>query len=257
MISMQIRGEHRGDWHDSLYNCFSQILPSCFLSFLCPCVLLGQIAEAVQFGPCICICSAYCSLTFIAILLIFISYQGIFFVWGILATFLFVIRVNVRRYNSLKIDHLSDIVAVCCCSWCTISQVPLVSSQLLPSPISLPLLFFQMARHVFRYRSRFEGLPCATDGRPTHSNHHTSTVVPIATALPYPMADATHQSHQIQYIQHPPRRPPPAPVIVSATRIPRSQLRQSSLQQQYQQQEFLYDSQGNAIPVATVVAHIV
>jgi Cys-rich protein (TIGR01571 family) len=132
MISMNIiRAEppRSSNWHDSLFNCFSQILPSCFISFLCPCILLGQISEAVHFAPCFCICTAYSTLSFMALTLLFLSYQGIFLVWGIIATLLFVIRVHVRRYNHLKIETLPDMAAVCCCSWCVISQVSSTNTQ--------------------------------------------------------------------------------------------------------------------------------
>lgn len=110
-------------WHDSLFNCFVQIYPSCILSLLCPCILLGQIAEAVHFAPCICICSAYGIL--ILLLIIFLSglYLEVFLIWGIAAVLILVVRQQVRRFSSLKNNLIEDLSVSCCCSTCAIAQV--------------------------------------------------------------------------------------------------------------------------------------
>jgi hypothetical protein len=117
-----------------------------------------------------------------------------------------------------------------------------------------------MARHVFRYRSRFDGLPCSTDGRPTYSTRQISTVVPIASSLP--VAVASHQYQHVQYVQQPTLLAPTA--TASAVRMqpyqqhPSSRSGYSHPQRQRQQvqdlQEYQYDAHGNLIPVAVAVA---
>src|SRR3546814_2375119 len=37
-----------GEWSSSLFACYQNILPSCVVSFFCPCVMFGQLVVRAQ-----------------------------------------------------------------------------------------------------------------------------------------------------------------------------------------------------------------
>lgn len=111
------------NFNDSLFNCFSQLFPSCLCSLLCPCILMGQLAEAIHFSPCLCVCSCY---SFILILFIII---GIFYnageliIWITTALFIWSIRQRIRIYYSMTTNIVEDFFVSFFCSCCALSQV--------------------------------------------------------------------------------------------------------------------------------------
>jgi hypothetical protein len=40
--------EGEGEWRDGLFDCFSQLFPSCICSFCCPCIVLAQLNYTLQ-----------------------------------------------------------------------------------------------------------------------------------------------------------------------------------------------------------------
>jgi Cys-rich protein (TIGR01571 family) len=111
------------DWTDSLFNCFSQIIPSCVMAFSCPCILMGQISEAVHFAPCICVCMGYSSLLFTFIIISAYHYTGLLIIWGISAVLVCLIRQQVRKYHFMRQNTFEDVAVSCFCSACALSQV--------------------------------------------------------------------------------------------------------------------------------------
>lgn len=114
------------NWNDSLFNCFTQLIPSCFESLFCPCILMGQISEAVNFAPCICVCFGYGSLLLIFIVLGTFNRIGELFVWFITAILVWSIRQKVRTHYSMTSNFIEDFFVSCFCSTCAISQVILL-----------------------------------------------------------------------------------------------------------------------------------
>ena len=43
-----VAGIPTGAWSSSLYGCFGNIIPSCFLSFFCPCIMFSQVVIRSQ-----------------------------------------------------------------------------------------------------------------------------------------------------------------------------------------------------------------
>jgi hypothetical protein len=103
-----------------------------------------------------------------------------------------------------------------------------------------------MARHVFRYRSRFVELSQAT---PERYARGVSTVVPIASSIPIAVASSSHHNYHMQYVQQPSQQPPPLPAYPPAY----GYASPPPVAQQYPE-SYYYDSNGNLIPIAVAVA---
>lgn len=115
--------ENENEWIDSLFNCFTQIIPSLVMSLYCPCVVMGQISEAIHLAPCACVCSGYSLLLLIFIVLSAYSYLGILILWISSAIFICIIRQQVRKYYKIKQKSIEDFLISCFCSCCALSQV--------------------------------------------------------------------------------------------------------------------------------------
>jgi Cys-rich protein (TIGR01571 family) len=125
MLAMRVRDgvAQQNEWSDSTFNCLSQIIPSCLLSTFCPCILLGQIAEAIHFAPCVCIFSTYFVIVILFLVFLIVSSLNALILWSISGLFLLIIRQNVRKYYQLRSELLEDSILSCCCYSCVISQV--------------------------------------------------------------------------------------------------------------------------------------
>jgi Cys-rich protein (TIGR01571 family) len=134
MIAMRVRDgipqQGISQWSDSVFNCLSQIFPSCFLATFCPCILLGQISEAIHFAPCICVFSSYFVIIILFLVFLVVSTWNAVILWSIATFFLLIIRQNVRKYYLMRTEFLEDAALSCCCYSCVISQVGLSSSPL-------------------------------------------------------------------------------------------------------------------------------
>jgi len=46
--NFDVAGIPTGQWSSGLFECYKNIVPSCLLSFLCPCVMLAQVIVRAQ-----------------------------------------------------------------------------------------------------------------------------------------------------------------------------------------------------------------
>ena len=121
-------------WRDSLFNCLSQIYPSCVCSFTFPCIVVGNITAKIKFMPFIFSFAVVIMLYMLAALLCITTggVGGAVLTWVFLSFFVCTIRKKIRLQHNFSIGTDSeDFFSACCCMWCVIAQ---------------------MARHIFRYR---------------------------------------------------------------------------------------------------------
>lgn len=48
LSNFDVLGIPTGAWSSSLFGCFNNVIPSCVLSFFCPCIMWGQIVVRAQ-----------------------------------------------------------------------------------------------------------------------------------------------------------------------------------------------------------------
>lgn len=145
-------------WRDNLSNCLSQLYPSCFLSFICPCVMLGSVTEKMNYIPFIFTFLTFGTLFGIILFLLFISRGGVggaLLTWAFLALFVCTIRKKIRVMNHFHLGNdTEDMVNSCFCVPCVISQ---------------------MARHVLAYESVVECGRYTILGSSTNNDSNSTT----------------------------------------------------------------------------------
>ena len=139
--------DHSGQWRDGLCDCFSNIFPSCFMSFFFQCVILGQVSENIHFAPCGFICCGY-----IGFVILFLILGGYYFglqvlIWVCVGFLIWGIRNQLRNTQRIPGNPCEDCLVSFFCQGCAVSQ---------------------MARHLFKYRETCDEISCSNDGRPSY-----------------------------------------------------------------------------------------
>ena len=93
------------DWMNSFCGCFSDI-PSCCMSYFCPCVQYGQNQESFNGGGC---CGHCCIYT----ILMCVGYY-----WCMACSF----RSQIRRRYNIPGGDCTDCLAHFCCPCCALAQ---------------------------------------------------------------------------------------------------------------------------------------
>jgi Cys-rich protein (TIGR01571 family) len=114
-----------GAWKDSICNCCSQVNPSLILSYCCPCIILGQIAQKIQYTSYYYVVWGY--ITVIILVFIFsIAFNSIFF-WlfpgFIISQIAFILRNRLREVLNISGSCCGDCIVSFCCTTLTIAQV--------------------------------------------------------------------------------------------------------------------------------------
>lgn len=138
-----------GHWRDGLCDCFTNIFPSCAMSFFFQCVVLGQISENINFAPCGIVCCGYVGLW---ILFLILSAYLAGFQWALwisIAFLIWALRNHLRSTQRISGNPLEDCFVSFFCQGCAVAQ---------------------MARHLFQYREVCDEISCSNDGRPSYFN---------------------------------------------------------------------------------------
>jgi Cys-rich protein (TIGR01571 family) len=201
----------RRPWNDSLFSCFNNLLPSCFMSFFCQCILLGQISQASGFAPCLIVGCGYVGF-FIFFLILGAYLFGIqALLWVTIAFLIWALRKRVRSTRNIAGDDCEDCAVSFFCQACAISQ---------------------MARDLYQYREQCDEFVCNEDGRPSYSQNQGG-VAPTPTWQHNPQPQQLYFAqtgggghvHPAQYVGYPPPQsttaqlvqPPQQPTIVKAS----------------------------------------
>ncbi|CAL1353317.1 unnamed protein product [Linum trigynum] len=96
------------DWSSGLCDCFSDCR-NCFITFWCPCVTFGQVAEIVDMG------SSACGVNGAL-------YTLIACVTGFPCCFSCFYRSKMRQQYGLKGTHCGDCLVHCFCEYCSLCQ---------------------------------------------------------------------------------------------------------------------------------------
>jgi Cys-rich protein (TIGR01571 family) len=113
-----------GAWQHSLFSCLQQIMPSCIMSFFCPCILLPTLLEKMR------IMKSY-SFIFISTILFFLCIYASSYITNfsflILYIYLsitaFYLRIKLRNHFTIPGATLNDFIFSFVCLPCVLSQV--------------------------------------------------------------------------------------------------------------------------------------
>lgn len=114
-----------GQWNDTVCSCTNQMYPSCICSFLCPCIIAGQIAEKLQYRKFGSVLSACCLMILATTVLSIITSSPLFFIffWMCVMYYAWHIRTLIRQQYLLPGGPSSDCCLSSLCSCCVLAQV--------------------------------------------------------------------------------------------------------------------------------------
>jgi Cys-rich protein (TIGR01571 family) len=119
------------EWKDHLSCWCIQFYPTCIWSLICPCILAGQVSEAIHWRRSFSIIFYFCLGVLAIGLFTYLSKSLglLLFTSVILFTLAFQLRSNLRRLLRLPGGACSDCCLSFCCPWCVIAQVSPNSSD--------------------------------------------------------------------------------------------------------------------------------
>nr|WOE87887.1 cadmium resistance 2 protein [Kandelia obovata] len=106
--TQQYHHGQRGAWSSDLCDCFSDV-PSCCLTYWCPCITFGRIAEIVDQGKTTCATGG-------AIYAILAYFTGCACIYSC------VYRSKLRKQYTLEERPCNDCLVHCCCEGCALCQ---------------------------------------------------------------------------------------------------------------------------------------
>jgi Cys-rich protein (TIGR01571 family) len=125
VLTGALPGVSHGRWNDTVFSCHNQLYPSCVCSFLCPCVIAGQVSHKIQyrkFGNVVMTCSA---LILVVFMLSITTGSGLFFsfFWICLMYYAWHVRSIIRQQYDLPGGPVSDCYLTALCIPCVLAQV--------------------------------------------------------------------------------------------------------------------------------------
>jgi Cys-rich protein (TIGR01571 family) len=188
------------EWRDTVCHWCCQIYPTCLCSVICPCILVGQVAETIVWHKSITlIMSAGLAVALLIVCIVVFQAPGlILFIFLVLFSIAFQLRTNLRRILRLPGGPCSDCCLSCCCPWCVIAQA---------------------TRHVFIFRSACDCLPWRVTEPPPPLPIASVNLVPIEICTPD--------------IESLPPPPPQASMVRTSSRINPAAIPQAYFVSQY------------------------
>jgi Cys-rich protein (TIGR01571 family) len=112
-------------WRDPIWCWCNQCIPSCCMSFFCPCILAGQVAEKMRWMKCCSVVNCAFGSVFLFFMFAFIlrSQSVLIFIGLVLSYLAWSLRTRVREQFRIRGDVFSDCLLSFCCPHCVIAQV--------------------------------------------------------------------------------------------------------------------------------------
>ncbi|XP_060200919.1 protein PLANT CADMIUM RESISTANCE 3-like [Lycium barbarum] len=104
----QLQANHPGTWSTGLFDCCYDV-PNCFITWFCPCITFGRIAEIVDQGTPSCCASG-------ALYFLIQAFTGCGFIYSSFY------RTKIRKQYNLSESASGDCLLHLCCGSCALCQ---------------------------------------------------------------------------------------------------------------------------------------